>query len=412
MRTKCRGTQLAVDPDPAGGYKPRMARKARTPSYCHHKPRNLGYARLPDPDRPGRYVTVYFPGRYDSPESLGAYHAAIAEWRRTGRPPDLPRPAGDRRESLAVLELVDRFWDHVEQHGLYRKNGRPTSEIGCLRLAFRELLALRVRGRPVDTLPVAEFGVAEIDALRAAMVAKGWAARSIRIHLTRVRSLLRWGKSRGLVPADVIAAIDPKAQSGLGTGRQHAAGRQPPKVRPPEPAAVGAVLAAACPPARCMILLQRLNGIRSGGLVAMTPRQFERVGDLLLYTEPEEVAAKTGRERHWLGPLAQAELKPFLDAAAAVGPDELLFRPAIRPRRAVAGYTVIYFGQYIARLCAKLGVEHWHPHQLRHEHLTKVRRLYGPDAARARASHANLSTTEIYAEADDDLARRVAREIG
>jgi hypothetical protein len=193
MRTKCRGTQLAVDPDPAGGYKPRMARKARTPSYCHHKPRNLGYARLPDPDRPGRYVTVYFPGRYDSPESLGAYHAAIAEWRRTGRPPDLPRPAGDRRESLAVLELVDRFWDHVEQHGLYRKNGRPTSEIGCLRLAFRELLALRVRGRPVDTLPVAEFGVAEIDALRAAMVAKGWAARSIRIHLTRVRSLLRWG---------------------------------------------------------------------------------------------------------------------------------------------------------------------------------------------------------------------------
>jgi integrase len=127
-----------------------------------------------------------------------------------------------------------------------------------------------------------------------------------------------------------------------------------------------------------MILLQRLNGIRSGGLVAMTPRQFERVGDLLLYTEPEEVAAKTGRERHWLGPLAQAELKPFLDAAAAVGPDELLFRPAIRPRRAVAGYTVIYFGQYIARLCAKLGVEHWHPHQLRHEHLTKVRRLYGP----------------------------------
>jgi integrase len=54
----------------------------------------------------------------------------------------------------------------------------------------------------------------------------------------------------------------------------------------------------------------------------------------------------------------------------------------------------------------------WHPHQLRHTVATEIRKKYQSEAARVFLGHARLSVTEIYAERDLDLARRIAREMG
>jgi site-specific recombinase XerD len=52
----------------------------------------------------------------------------------------------------------------------------------------------------------------------------------------------------------------------------------------------------------------------------------------------------------------------------------------------------------------------WHPHQLRHSAATRIRRDYGPDAARAALGQKCLDATEIYAEIDAETIEKVVRQ--
>ncbi|GAG16145.1 unnamed protein product, partial [marine sediment metagenome] len=75
-------------------------------------------------------------------------------------------------------------------------------------------------------------------------------------------------------------------------------------------------------------------------------------------------------------------------------------------------YTKNAYRWAIARACKKAEVPHWHPHQLRHNCATKVRRLYGLDGAIAVLGHKLGIVTEIYAEQDFQKAIKIMREIG
>jgi integrase len=62
---------------------------------------------------------------------------------------------------------------------------------------------------------------------------------------------------------------------------------------------------------------------------------------------------------------------------------------------------------------AKWEKEHrFHPHQLRHSAATKMRKLFGLEAAGVVLGQRTMAATMIYAEQDRDLAEKVAREIG
>ena len=54
----------------------------------------------------------------------------------------------------------------------------------------------------------------------------------------------------------------------------------------------------------------------------------------------------------------------------------------------------------------------WHPNQLRHTAATAIRREHGIEAARVILGHSKLTTTEIYAEADQVKAAEVMARIG
>ena len=381
-----------------------MARRPRVPSYCKHSATGLGYARFGDHGRP-----VYFPGPYNSPQSRAAYDRALADWLRAGRRAPPPRaepgPAG-----VPIADLVLQFWEHAEAQQLYYKAGRRTSEWSCLKMALGALLDL-FAGRPAGRL-----GPADLDALKSHMAApkpagRGWAQGTIRFHVARVRSLLRWGEARGLVPPGTAASL--AASAGLGSGDRKRArhGRPTARKRPPDPFAVGAVALAAGPPVCSMIWLQRLNGMRPGAVCAMRPCEIDISGPVWKYTESEETAAKTGREVHWLGPRAQAILRPYLDAAA--GPDAFLFVPSRRPWLVRnPRFTRTHYARTVARLCKRLGVAHWHPNLLRRWHLQEVRDRFGLDHAQARGSHARADTTQVYAGVQAALAQRVAADIG
>jgi site-specific recombinase XerD len=54
----------------------------------------------------------------------------------------------------------------------------------------------------------------------------------------------------------------------------------------------------------------------------------------------------------------------------------------------------------------------WHPHQLRHNSATTIRKEYGIELARIILGHSTAFTTEIYAEMDRLQAVEVIAKIG
>ena len=55
---------------------------------------------------------------------------------------------------------------------------------------------------------------------------------------------------------------------------------------------------------------------------------------------------------------------------------------------------------------------HWHPHQLRHNYATHIRRQYGLEIAQILLGHSKADVTQIYAERDTNRALEVAAKIG
>jgi integrase len=387
-----------------------MARpKNHIPKYCLHTATGIGYARL----QGGKGPPTYFRGPYGSRESRKAYDDALVEWLKNNRQAAAasePEAVGPTPATATVSELVNRFWDYVLAHKKYIKYGRLTSERSNLRMAFRPLLKLFPDRR------TATIGLLEMDELRLHMVTPkpngmGWAERTVTGSEQRIRMLFDWGKEYKLVPEEVRLI----RRKGLGKQSQ-TLGRVMPPRQPPDPAAVEAVKHAAGPNLRAMIELQQLNGIRSRGICYLRPCDIDQAadpeGELWLYVEPVEFAAKTGRERHWLGTRAQTVLKPFLKAAKS--PTDRVFKTDERlGANITGGWRVEYFRFCIAKLCKRLGVKHWFPHQLRHSHATAIEIQFGREAAQARLCHTRPTTTGTYTKQSlTELAKMIARKVG
>jgi integrase len=399
-----------------------MARKRKDPKYCRHKASGRAYARFGDRNAPPTYF-----GRYGTPEAHAAYLRALEEYKQTGRREAAPA------EGCLVAELVEAFLHWAETNAKYRKNGQPTSQMSLFAGAFGPLVDL------FGTVSTGEIGPKEFDLLRSNMLQrkrvirrKGavvreipWDGTTVRRYLRYIRGLFDFGEGRDLVPVGTVAKLK-AGQRGLGSGRRE----RRDDARPPVPCApaeaVEAVLEHIGEPFATMMRLQLLTGMRPGGVCAMRPADIEIVREpavgangrgrkarqmiYWLYREPPEIAAKTGSEKHWLGPQAQRLLEPYLEGTPV---EQFLFRCAARPGKARHGrITRRHYTRSIARCCARCGVEHFSPNQLRHSHLTEVERKYNLDTARARGGHTTPNTTAIYIERDDERAKRVAREMG
>ncbi len=72
--------------------------------------------------------------------------------------------------------------------------------------------------------------------------------------------------------------------------------------------------------------------------------------------------------------------------------------------------TVDGYRRTIRGACDRAGVPHWSPGRVRHTSLTLVRAKFGLEAAQHAAGHQRADITELYAQRNRDLARRVAEE--
>jgi len=77
-----------------------------------------------------------------------------------------------------------------------------------------------------------------------------------------------------------------------------------------------------------------------------------------------------------------------------------------------AHYSTDTYYKAVAKLLKKSGLPHWHPHQLRHLHATKVGHALGIEAAQAVVGHSNQRTTRRYMEKNKALARKSQKVFG
>ena len=397
-----------------------MSAAVRQPAYSLHKA--TGQARVTINRR-----DIYL-GPHNSPESLDRYNEVIAEWRI--------RNASDRF-ALTIDELSLSYLKHAKEH--YRKDGRETSEVCCIRNALRFLIAVAGRTRARD------FGPKLLKEVRQRMTDARLARSTINSNVGRLRRMFRWALAEELVPATIITALE--AVQGLQAGRCNA--KEPAPVSPVSIAAVIAIEPYVSRPIWAAVQLQLLTGMRSGEVLAMRGCDINTTGPVWEYRPGAHKTQHHGKSRIvFLGPKAQAVVREFLSPALQA----FLFDPhdAKRPsgregyqyrrdsyRRAITRGCELAFGLPMElrrpgyqlkklpetergierRRRQKAAVawrkEHcWFPHQLRHTAATIIRREAGIETARCVLGHSELSTTELYAEADLAKARDIMARVG
>jgi integrase len=203
-----------------------------------------------------------------------------------------------------------------------------------------------------------------------------------------------------------------------------------------------------------MVRLQLLTGMRSGEVTLMRGCDLETSGKVWTYTPRTHKTEHHGIERPiYLGPKAQEIIRPFLksDLTAHLFDPQYAMnafhaerrrnrktpmtpsqrkrtrkrRPKVTP---LDHYTTASYRRAITRACEKANqaalrqhpgakpddvlVPRWHPHQLRHNAATRLRKEFGIEAARVVLGHRTAAVTEVYAEMDQAKASSIMGRIG
>jgi integrase len=395
-------------------------------------------------------------GKPDDPGTEQRYRQALAEWLAAGR--QLPvEPT-----TLTIKELIARFWTHAEGYYRTETDGR-LKELEQFRLALRPLKEL------YGNTAAVEFGPRALQAIRKNMIDAGWCRPYINKQINRIRHVFKWAVSDEMVPGSVLYAI--QAVQGLRRGRGDAV--EPEAVTPVPMNLVDAIQPFVSKQVWAMAQLQLLTGARAGEITQMRPCDIDRESNVWVYRPMQHKTAHKGHERKiFIGPRGQQVLTPFLLRA----PQSYCFSPAEaegdrRRRQHEARTTPLGYGNVpgsnrredpewsageryttdscrraIARACdqafpppeplAKRDDEtevewkerltekqetelaawqkahRWHPHQLRHNAATELRKEFGIEAARIILGHRSTTVTEIYAEKDERQAVAAMSQVG
>jgi integrase len=367
----------------------------RIPSYLLHKPSGQARVRL---DGRGHYSGPF--GSEESrvgPGQLIAQHASGISPTAVSQPVDKFAGKSSCPEAgLTINELVLAFMRFAKQH--YRKAGKETSEVHCLKSATRWLVEL------CGFTEVDSFGPLMLKIVRQKMVDAGWVRYTCNKGVGRIRSVFKWGVENEHVNSATLAKL--QAIAPLLSGR--ATAKDNPARLPTTDQQVEAVRPLVSPLVRDLIDVQRHTGARAGELLSLTPAKIDTTGNVWLFHVDGHKTEHHGHSRTIaIGPKAIEIVKRRM---AGLKPNDCLFK--IRRD----SYTLA-----ISRAC-KVLVEKfaakdqtfvpWTPHQLRHAMGHQVREAFGLEHVQATLDHASFAMGEHYAHASLDKAIEVAGKVG
>ena len=386
----------------------------RLPKFRVHKATGQAYVELSG--------QRFYLGYHDRPQAKQRYHAKLAEWLAAGcqlRP---------EQEDVTILELVTRYWLFA---GKYYRNadGKVSDEVTHIHQALRPLNQLYGNRKAI------EFGPLALRAVRQKFIEQGLCRRNINRQVGRIRRAFKWAASEELIPGAVFHAL--LSLEGLRRGRSAARESEP--VRPVPDAHVNALKSIVRRQLWAMIQLQMLTAARPGEVTNLRPVDIDMSGRIWTYRPAQHKTAHYGYERVvYIGPRGQEVVRPFLARRV----DAFCFSPAeAEAERRVAAhaerqtplhygnspgtnrkatpqkepgevYTIHAYRRAIDRACKQAGVPSWHPHQLRHNAATNLRKEFGLETARIILGHRSAAVTTIYAEADQQKAIEAMLKVG
>ncbi|MDY7109817.1 MAG: tyrosine-type recombinase/integrase, partial [Planctomycetota bacterium] len=386
----------------------------RIPSYRLHKATGQAIVTLDGRD--------HYLGEHGSEDSRQRYARLIAEWTANGY--RLP----DRSQHLTIVELAAAYWRHAQ--GYYVKNGESTAESYNIKGALKPLKKL------YGSTLARDFGPLELKTVRQAMIDADLSRKVINDRVNIIRRVFKWAVAEGMIPPSVLHGL--QAVDGLKRGRT--AARETTPVQPVPEAHIEAVRPHVSRQIWAMIELQQLTAMRSGEVTIMRGCDLDTSGKVWIYTPAAHKTEHHGHARKiFVGPRAQAIIRPFLKPDVTA----YLFSPAdadaerqaerrrnrrspMTPsqqkrsdraqRRAERGerkrpprdhYKPQSYGYAIRRACIKAEIPSWHPHQLRHNAATWLRKEFGIEVARIVLGHRSPAITEVYAELDAAKAQEI-----
>lgn len=402
---------------------PKLSRSS-VPSYCRHRASGQAIVKLDG--------KAFYLGPYGSKVSRREYDRLVGEWVANGR----RLPSNNGHTDHTVNELCSAYWTHAESH--YRKpDGSHTSELGNLKYPIRNLKQLY--GHTVAK----QFGPLSLKAVRQAMIDAKHCRSRINRDVDRIKRVFKWGVVNEMIPPEVYHGL--QAVSGLRRGRSEAPESGP--VRPVPEEFVVAILPHVRPQIAAMIRLQMVTGMRSGELSIMRTCDLDTSGKLWTYKPSSHKTEHHGHEKViYLGPKAQDILKPWLKSdlqsylfspreskeawyvekrlarKSKVPPSQAARTRKRNPKKRLRDfYSSAAYHHAVEQGIAKanelitddaLKIPHWHPHQLRHNAATRLRKEYGIEAARVVLGHRSAAITEVYAEIDHAKAADIMLQVG
>ena len=410
----------------------------RPPKYCHHKGTQQATVSF-------RGQRVYL-GPYGSAKSHAAYQEILQNWYK-GRDSDPEqKPAvesatrvtsitaatlREKRRSgspLTINELVLVYRRHSHQY--YQKSGTVTREATII----DDVLRFLRKHHP--TMFLEDFGPVILDDLRNGMISElDWSRKHINKQVSRLTRMFTWAAEKELVSPRIPLAL--KSLAGLKKGRCKA--RETAGISCVDDAIVDKTLPQLPDVVADMVRLQRLTGARPGEICSLRPCDLDQSLDVWVYRPSEHKTEHHEKDRAIaIGPRGQQILAAYLEREATA----FCFSPADSERKrrekaSAARTTPLSYGnrrgtnrrsspkrtpqeryftgsyrRAIHRACEKLAIEKWSPNRLRHTSATEIRKQFGIEAAQVVCGHESADVTQIYAERDLELARKVAREIG
>lgn len=354
----------------------------RPPKLCRNGDR--AYVTLPG-SKDRKYL-----GKWGTPETQAAYEAWLARHLVSKRLPEQVEAGGGM-----IVDMAKAYLAHaVEYYG-----GKSSPAFRAHRTAVFYLLEI-ARDLPTSEIRgglIAQYQQHLMGKQARRAAGKNLSRRYINTLTRRIKRFIRWGVANDCAPPEAYQRV--ATVEGLRKGRT--AARERPEVLPVPLEAVQQTLPCIPRTMAHMLLVQLLCGMRPSEARLMRWEEIDRSGDVWLYRP------QAHKNRHRGQSLVKGVPQQARDILEARGP--LPSGYVFRVQDGSRAYAASTVRCALYEACDKLGIQRWSPNQLRHTIATHVKKRHGWAAAQSYLGHADLKTTEIYAEEDAQDVARVAR---
>jgi len=349
----------------------------RIPKYRKHSSRDVAFV-----EHEGKRIYL---GKYNSADSRKKYKTLIEEW--YGR-----HVAIDKVVTVADLAVAFLDWAQVSYPG--GKQGTYS----YLRAAVKYMTSLHGGMRVSDVRPI------HVVQARAAAVKNGACRTYANAVARHIRRMFKWGVAEGHVSADVaygLSCIEP-LKAGRGDARESV------KRRPVSWCHVRHTIKhLKREPLKDMVRMQWLTGARSGNVCRMRWSDLHETKDGTVWMPSSHKNSWRGQQLTiMLGPKAEKILARY-DRSK-----EFVFYSRHKKPYKQKSYRMAIASAVKDALMAGAPVAHWSPHQIRHSRATRIRSVYGIEAAQLYLGLASIDVAQIYAHESLKKVSAIAKRIG